>query len=123
MKNDYKNDNENNNNSFANALIGIFHGDFRILKIEEENSNDVLVLDSGASYRVCGSKHDHLLCDFKNLNTPKLVGAAGGMIYKSTCKGTFKGKLDNGLPIVLKDVYIFEKLNAFLVSMAVLLSK
>eukprot|EP00924_Labyrinthula_sp_SR-Ha-C_P006389 snap_masked-scaffold_57-processed-gene-0.25-mRNA-1 protein AED:1.00 eAED:1.00 QI:0/0/0/0/1/1/2/0/362 len=118
MKNNYKNDNDKNNNSFANAFIGIFHGDFRILKIEEENSNDVLILDSDASYHVCGSKHAHLLCDFENLNIPKLVEAAGGMIYKSTCNGKFKSQLDNGLPIVLQDVYIFEKLNMFLVSMA-----
>eukprot|EP00924_Labyrinthula_sp_SR-Ha-C_P012158 snap_masked-scaffold_26-processed-gene-4.134-mRNA-1 protein AED:1.00 eAED:1.00 QI:0/-1/0/0/-1/1/1/0/328 len=79
-KNDYKNENErnnnNNNNSFANAFMGVLHEDFRILKIEEENLNQVLILDSGASYHVCGSKHAHLLCNIEDLKTPKRVGAA-----------------------------------------------
>eukprot|EP00924_Labyrinthula_sp_SR-Ha-C_P013649 snap_masked-scaffold_5-processed-gene-9.23-mRNA-1 protein AED:0.15 eAED:0.20 QI:0/0/0/1/1/1/2/0/257 len=91
--------------------------------MKSQENEKSLIIDSGASYHCCGIKHKQFLKNIVNLETPKLVGAAGGKIYTSMKKGVFEAILDNDTKIKLYDVYIFEDLQVFLVSMAVLISK
>eukprot|EP00924_Labyrinthula_sp_SR-Ha-C_P011895 snap_masked-scaffold_76-processed-gene-0.56-mRNA-1 protein AED:1.00 eAED:1.00 QI:0/-1/0/0/-1/1/1/0/416 len=114
----------NENESFDNEFVGMFNTEFSNYIVQEKIARENhLILDSGASYHCCGSQHLVLLKDVETLQEPRLVGAAGGKVYKSTKKGTFEGTLDNDIKIKLTDVYIFEELKVFLVSMAVLMSR
>eukprot|EP00924_Labyrinthula_sp_SR-Ha-C_P000669 snap_masked-scaffold_7-processed-gene-0.2-mRNA-1 protein AED:1.00 eAED:1.00 QI:0/0/0/0/1/1/2/0/624 len=88
-----------------------------------QENDQTLIIDSGASYHCCGTKHIKRLKNIQRLEKPKLVGAAGGKIYSSMKKGVFEATLDNNVKITLYDVYIFEDLQVFLVSMAVLMTK
>eukprot|EP00924_Labyrinthula_sp_SR-Ha-C_P006147 maker-scaffold_54-snap-gene-1.24-mRNA-1 protein AED:0.37 eAED:0.41 QI:0/0/0/0.5/1/1/2/0/516 len=122
-RNKKENDNKKHNNTFVNTFIGMLKADFNIYNMKTQENKKSLIIDSGDSYHCCGIRHIQFLKNIVNLETPKLVGAAGGKIYTSMKKGVFEAILDNDTKIKLYDVYIFEDLQVFLVPMAALMSK
>eukprot|EP00924_Labyrinthula_sp_SR-Ha-C_P008848 snap_masked-scaffold_2-processed-gene-4.22-mRNA-1 protein AED:1.00 eAED:1.00 QI:0/0/0/0/1/1/2/0/771 len=125
-RNKIKNENQNeNNNSFAGAFIGVLKSvDFTINSVQRgSQSGSSLILDSGASYHVCGENHLGNFTEIQELTVPKYVSTAGGKVYASYRKGRFESVLENGKKIILNDVFIFKELQVFLISIAVLLNK
>eukprot|EP00924_Labyrinthula_sp_SR-Ha-C_P000148 snap_masked-scaffold_39-processed-gene-2.63-mRNA-1 protein AED:0.47 eAED:0.47 QI:0/-1/0/1/-1/1/1/0/1363 len=118
---------QNEKEDFANAFMGIAwwkEDTDKILKLESSiYHSNTLVLDSGASYHVCGKNYLCHMKEVRELKEIKKVNAAGGKTYISKKSGTFDAFLENGQRIILKDVVIFDELNLFLVSMATLMSK
>eukprot|EP00924_Labyrinthula_sp_SR-Ha-C_P014874 snap_masked-scaffold_9-processed-gene-0.34-mRNA-1 protein AED:1.00 eAED:1.00 QI:0/-1/0/0/-1/1/1/0/229 len=112
-RNKKENDNKKQTNTFVNAFIGMFKADFNIYNMKSQENEKSLIIDSGANYHCCGIKHKQFLKNIVNLETSKLVGAAGGKIYTSMKKGVFEAILDNDTKIKLYDVYIFEDLQVF----------
>eukprot|EP00924_Labyrinthula_sp_SR-Ha-C_P008836 snap_masked-scaffold_2-processed-gene-4.11-mRNA-1 protein AED:1.00 eAED:1.00 QI:0/-1/0/0/-1/1/1/0/406 len=107
---------------FANTFTGIAwwkEDTDKILKLKSSiYHSNTLVLDSGASYHVCGKNYLCHMKEVKELKEVKKVDAAGVKTYESKKIGTFGVYLDNGQRIVLKDVVIFDESNIFLISMA-----
>eukprot|EP00924_Labyrinthula_sp_SR-Ha-C_P016116 snap_masked-scaffold_4-processed-gene-19.30-mRNA-1 protein AED:1.00 eAED:1.00 QI:0/0/0/0/1/1/2/0/164 len=92
------------------------NADFTINSVQRgSQSSSSLILDSGASYHVCGENHLGNFTEVQELTVPKYVSTTGGKVYASYRKGRFESVLENGKKIILNDV--------FLISIAVLLNK
>eukprot|EP00924_Labyrinthula_sp_SR-Ha-C_P010273 snap_masked-scaffold_23-processed-gene-1.40-mRNA-1 protein AED:1.00 eAED:1.00 QI:0/0/0/0/1/1/2/0/91 len=80
---------------FENKFVK--EGADKILKLESSiYHSNTLVLDSGASYHVCGKNYLCHMKELKELKEVKKANAAGGKTYESKKIRIFDAKLDNG---------------------------